>query len=245
VEKQFPLQTGRRCRCCNYELYWLSYDKDKLLRLQSTLTNDVVQSYVCDEAFKRMKQSLERGDVEKCDEKWSKMYGIRKAYWKHPRGSRFARRHGLPKEGYEAIVKKKFRKKPMYDQDDMDLRLLAPFDDGTIVEGTMADELIMGNFITGPELGICMPSLSHLHESAKEPLFGQRYIEETKEMKLHMHWGCRLTPWPNHLFHWNRTEEHQKCISVHYNTYTPYHPGYLTLKENMVEDSVETGIKSP
>jgi hypothetical protein len=69
----------------------------------------------------------------------------------------------------------------------MDLRLLAPFDDGTIVEGTMADELIMGNFITGSELGIFMPSLSHLHESAKEPSFGQIYIEENKEMKLRMH----------------------------------------------------------
>jgi hypothetical protein len=69
VENQFPLQTGRRCRCCNYELYWSSYDKDKLLRLQPTLTNDMVQSYVCDQAFKRMKQSLERVDVERFDEK--------------------------------------------------------------------------------------------------------------------------------------------------------------------------------
>jgi hypothetical protein len=205
----------------------------------------MVQSYVCEEAFKRMKQSLERGDVEKFNEKWSKMYGIRKAYWKHPRRSRFARRHGLPTEGYEAVVKKRFRKKPMYDQDDMDLRLLAPFDDGTIVEGTMADELTMGNFITGPELGICMPSLSHLHESAKEPSFGQRYIEENKEMKLRMHWGRYLMPWPSHLFEEDRTEEQLRRISVHYNMYTPYHPGYLTLKKNMVEDSVETGIKSP
>jgi hypothetical protein len=64
-EKQFPLQTGRRCRCCNYTLYWSSYEKDKLLRLQPMLTNDMVQSYVCYEAFKRMKQSIERGDVEK------------------------------------------------------------------------------------------------------------------------------------------------------------------------------------
>jgi hypothetical protein len=108
-EKQFPLQTGRRCRCCNYELYWSSYDKDKLLRIQPTLTNDMVQSYVCDEAFKRMKQSLERGDVEKFEEKWSKMYGIRKAYWKHPRGSKYARRNGFPKDGYEAVIKKRFR----------------------------------------------------------------------------------------------------------------------------------------
>jgi hypothetical protein len=63
VEKQFPLQTGRRCCCCNYKLYWSSYDKDKLLRLQQMLTIDMVQSYVCDEAFKRMKLSLERGDT--------------------------------------------------------------------------------------------------------------------------------------------------------------------------------------
>jgi hypothetical protein len=82
-----------------------------------------------------MKQSLERGDVEKFEEKWSKMYGIRKAYWKHPRGSKYTRRNGFPKEGYEAVVKKRFRKKPMYNQDDMDLRLLALFDNSTIVEG--------------------------------------------------------------------------------------------------------------
>jgi hypothetical protein len=60
-----------------------------------------------------------------------------------------------------------------------------------------------------------------------------------------MNWGRHLIPWPNHLFHWNRTEEQRKRISVHYNLYIPYHPGYLTLKENMVEDSVESGIKSP
>jgi hypothetical protein len=98
VEKQFPLQTERRCCCCNNELYWSLYDKDKLLRLQPTLTNDMVQSNVCDEAFKWMKQSLEQGDVEKFDEKWSKMYGIGQAYWKHPRGSKYARRNGFPKE---------------------------------------------------------------------------------------------------------------------------------------------------
>jgi hypothetical protein len=44
-EKQFPLQTGRRCCCCNYELYWSSYDKDILLRLQPTLTNDMVWAF--------------------------------------------------------------------------------------------------------------------------------------------------------------------------------------------------------
>jgi hypothetical protein len=92
MEKQLPLQTGRRCLCCNNELYWSSYDKPKLLCLQPTLTINMVQSYVCDEAFKRMKLSLERGDVEKCDEKWSKMFVIRQAYWKHPRGSKFAQR---------------------------------------------------------------------------------------------------------------------------------------------------------
>jgi hypothetical protein len=63
-----------------------------------TLTNDMVWSNVCDEAFKRMKLSLERGDVENFEEKWSKMFGIRQAYWKHPRGSKYARRNGFPKE---------------------------------------------------------------------------------------------------------------------------------------------------
>jgi hypothetical protein len=149
----------------------------------------MVQSYVCDVAFKRMKQSLERGDIEKFDEKWSKMYGIRQAYWKHPRGSKYARRYGFPKEGYEAVVKKRFRKKPMYTQDNMDLQLLAPLDDGTIVEGQVAEELIFVNFITGPELGICLPSLSHLHELAKEPTMGQSYIERYKEMMFRMNWA--------------------------------------------------------
>jgi hypothetical protein len=125
----------------------------------------MVQSYVCDEAFEHMKQSLERGDVEKFDEKWSKMLGIRQGYWKHPRGLKFARRYGFPKEGYKAVVKKRFRKKPMYIQDNMDLQLLAPFDDGTIVEGAGVEELILVNFITGPELGIQMPSLTYLHDN--------------------------------------------------------------------------------
>jgi hypothetical protein len=57
----------------------------------------MVQSNVCDEAFKRMQLSLERGDVEKFDEKWSKMFGIRQAYWKHPRGLKYARCNGFPK----------------------------------------------------------------------------------------------------------------------------------------------------
>jgi hypothetical protein len=192
-----------------------------------------------------MKQSLERGDVEKFEEKWSKMYGIRKAYWKHPRGSKYARRNGFPKEGHDAVVKKRFRKKPMYGQDDMDLQLLAPLEDGTIVEGAMVEELTMGNFITGPKLGICLPTLSHLHESIKDPTMGQTYVEEFKEMRFRMNWGRRMIPWPTHLFEEDRTEEQRRRISVHYNLYRPYHPGYLTLKENMVKDSVETGIKSP
>jgi hypothetical protein len=141
----------------------------------------MVQSYFCDEACKRMKQSLERGDVEKFEEKWSKLYGIRKAYWKHPRGSKYARRNGFPKEGYEAVVKKRFRKKLMCNQDDMDLQWMAPFDDGTIVEGEMVEELTFVNFITGPELGICLPSLSHLHQSAMDPMLGQTYVEEKRK----------------------------------------------------------------
>jgi hypothetical protein len=39
--------------------------------------------------------------------------------------------------------------------------------------------------------------------------------------------------------------EEQKIIVTDYNLYMQYHPGYLTPKENMVEDSVETGIKPP
>jgi hypothetical protein len=156
----------------------------------------MVQSYVCDKAFKWMKQSLERGDVEKFDEKWSKMYGIRKANWKHQRGSKYARRNGFPKEGYEAVVKKRFRKKPMYNHDYMDLRLLALFDDGTIVAGEVVDELVFTNFITGQELGICLPSLLHLHESAKDPTLGQKYVKENDEMTFRMNWSRHLTPWP-------------------------------------------------
>jgi hypothetical protein len=135
------------------------------------------------------------------------------------------------------VVKKRFRKKPMYNQDNMDLRLLAPFDDSTIVEGEMVEELTFVNFITGPELGIRVPTLSHLHESIKDPTTGQTYVKQNKEMRFRMNWGRHLTPWPHHLRVWNCTEEHQKRISVHYNTFTPYHPGYLTLKENMVEVS--------
>jgi hypothetical protein len=104
TEKKFPLQTGRRCRGCNNKLYWSSYDTPKLLCLQATPTNNMVRSYVCDEAFKRMKLSLERGDVEKLDKKWSKMFSICQAYWKHPRGLRYARREGAPKERYKAVV---------------------------------------------------------------------------------------------------------------------------------------------
>jgi hypothetical protein len=146
-----------------------------------------------------MKLSLERGNVEKIDEKWSKMFGIRQAYWKHPRGSKYARRNGVPKEGYEAVVKKRFRKKPMYTQEDMDLRLLAPFDDGTVVGGEMIEELIVVNFITGPELGIHMQSLSYLHESAKEPTVGQSYVKRFKEMIFRVSCSRHLTPWPEHL----------------------------------------------
>jgi hypothetical protein len=48
------------------------------------------------------------------------------------------------------VVKKRLRKKAMYTQEDMDLQLLAPCDDGTIVEGEAVEELIFVNFITGP-----------------------------------------------------------------------------------------------
>jgi hypothetical protein len=88
----------------------------------------------------------------------------------------------------------------MSNQDDMDLRLLAPFDDGTIEEGEMVEELTFVNFITRLELRICLPSLSHLHESAKDPTLGQTYVEENEEMRFRMNWGRHLIPWPNHLF---------------------------------------------
>jgi hypothetical protein len=129
----------------------------------------MVESYVCDEAFKRMRQSLQRGDVENFDETWSKMFGIRQAYWKHPRGLRYARCEGVPKEGYEPVVKKRCRKYPMYTQDNIDLRLLEPFGNGTIVEEEMVEESIFVNFITGSEVGKHMPPNSYIHESAKEP----------------------------------------------------------------------------
>jgi hypothetical protein len=119
------------------------------------------------------------------------------------------------------VVKKRFRKKPMYTQDNMDLRLLAPFDNGTIVEGEVVEELIFVNFITGPELGMRMPSLTYLHESAKEPTAGQAYVEWYKEMRFHMNWSRHLTPWPEHLQSCNQMLEEQKRISIHYNTYTP------------------------
>jgi hypothetical protein len=104
----------------------------------------------------------------------------------------------------------------------------------------MIEELIVNDFITGPELGIRMTSLTHLNELTKESTVGQAYVEQYKEMRFRMSWGCHLTPWPDHLRSWNRTLGEQKRISVHYNTYKQYHPGYLTLKENMVEDSVKT-----
>jgi hypothetical protein len=50
--------------------------------------------------------------------------------------------------------------KPMFTQDNMDLRLIEPFDDGTIVAGEVVDDLVFTNFITGPEIGTCLPSLS-------------------------------------------------------------------------------------
>jgi hypothetical protein len=109
-DKGFPLQTGRQCRICKNKLYWSSYDKPKLHCLQSSLTNDMVESNICNVEFKRMKQSLQRGDVEKLDEKWSKMFGIRQACWKHPRGSRYAWREGVPKEGHETSGKEEVLK---------------------------------------------------------------------------------------------------------------------------------------
>jgi hypothetical protein len=90
----------------------------------------------------------------------------------------------------------------------------------------MIEELRFVNFITGPELGIHMPSLTYLHESAKEPTAGQASVEMYKEMRLRMNWDRHLAPWREHLRDWNRTLDKQQRISVHYNTYKQYHPGY-------------------
>jgi hypothetical protein len=87
------------------------------------------------------------------------------------------------------VGNKRFRKKPIYTQDDMDLRLLAPFDDGTIVVGEMVEELIFINFINGPKLGIRLPSNSYIHESAKEPMAGQAYVKRFTEMSFRMNWA--------------------------------------------------------
>jgi hypothetical protein len=113
------------------------------------------------------------------------------------------------------VVKKRLRKKPMYTQDDMDLRFLAPFDDGTIVEGEVVEVLTFVNFITGPELGMQLPSLTYLHESAKEPTMGQKYVEANKEMRLRMTWGRHLTPWPNHLRDRNHTVEEPVFVGLY------------------------------
>jgi hypothetical protein len=81
-----------------------------------------------------MKQSLQRGNVENFDEKWSKMYGMRKAYWKHPCGSQYGRWLGVPKEWYDPVIKKRFRKKPTYKQEGVKIKLLEPFDKSAIVD---------------------------------------------------------------------------------------------------------------
>jgi hypothetical protein len=63
----------------------------------------------------------------------------------------------VTKEGYKPVVNKRFRKKPMYTQDKMEIQLLELFDNGTIIEEEMVEELIFVNFITGPEVGVFMP----------------------------------------------------------------------------------------
>jgi hypothetical protein len=51
-----------------------------------------------------------------------------------------------------------------------------------------------------------------------------------------MNWCRHLTPWPEHLQPWlNTPEEPINAVP----------PRYLTPKENMVEENVDTGIKSP
>jgi hypothetical protein len=109
----------------------------------------------------------------------------------------------------------------------------------------MVEEFIFVNFITGPEVGIRMPSNSYMHESANGQTEGQEYIKQFNDMKLRMNWGRHLTPWPEHLQPWLNTPKEQKRIATGYNLYTQCHPGYLAPKEDMVEDNIETIIKSP
>jgi hypothetical protein len=66
------------------------------------------------------------------------------------------------------VIKKKFRKKPMYNQEDLEIQLLEPFNYGTIVKEEMTEKLIFVNFISGPEVGICMPPNTYIHEVEKE-----------------------------------------------------------------------------
>jgi hypothetical protein len=124
------------------------YNKAKLLPLQPSLTyNLLLESKIHVEAYKKMKQSLQRGDLESFEGKWRKMYGIRKVYWRHPYRSQYARWLGLPKEGYSPVIKKRVRKKSMYKQEDIEIQLLEPFDNGTVVDKEMTEELIFVNFI--------------------------------------------------------------------------------------------------
>jgi hypothetical protein len=100
-----------------------------------------------------------------------------------------------------------FRKEPMYIQDNMYLRLLEPFDNGSIVGGEMVEELIFVIFLSRPEIRICMPSNSYIHEPTKEPTAGQEYIKRFKEMSFRMNWGRYLRAWPEHLIPWNQSIE--------------------------------------
>jgi hypothetical protein len=63
----------------------------------------------------------------------------------------------VPKDGYDLHIKKRFIKKHMYKQEDIKIQLLEPFDNGTIIDKEMSEELILANYITRPEVGIWMP----------------------------------------------------------------------------------------
>jgi hypothetical protein len=56
----------------------------------------------------------------------------------------------------------------------MEIGLLEPFDNSTIIEGEVAEELIFVNFITGLEVGTFMPPNAYINELAKDPTEGQR-----------------------------------------------------------------------
>jgi hypothetical protein len=75
----------------------------------------------------------------------------------------------------------------------MEIQFLEPFDNSTIIEEKIREELIFVNFISILEAGICMPSNIYVHDAAKEAKYGQIYVERYTNMKLRMHWCSQLS----------------------------------------------------